>query len=242
MKYNAPMFDRSQYSSAEVHSVARSAPSERAAFIRRTYGHLAGAVLAFMLLEAVLLSLPGIQNLIGMMVGGQYTWLIVLGLFMGATWMGNRWANSETSVGIQYTGLAVYVVAYAIIFLPILYIAANSYPGVIMQAGIITGLLFAGLTATVFMTRKDFSFLGPIIAICGLVAIGTIVLAIVMGFSLGLLFSGLMVLLAAGSILYSTSNIMLHYRTGQHVAASLALFGSVAMMFFYILRILMARR
>src|SRR5690554_5153216 len=99
------MFDRSQYSSQEVYSVARSAPSERASFIRRTYTHLAGAVLALIALEAVLLNIPGIQSLISMMVGGQYSWLIVLALFMGSTWFGNRWANSETSVATQYLGL-----------------------------------------------------------------------------------------------------------------------------------------
>lgn len=231
----------SSYSSNPF-AVAQATPSDRALFIRRTYAHLAGAVLAFIVLEAVLLSLPGIENLVGLMLGAQYSWLVVLGLFMGATWMGNSWANSETSVSLQYAGLALYVVAYGIIFVPILYIASTHYPEVILQAGVVTGLLFAGLTLTVFITRKDFSFLGPIIAIGGLVALGTIVLGIFMGFTLGLVFSGLMVLLAAAAILYTTSNIMNRYSTHQHVAAALALFGAVAMMFFYILRIFMARR
>ncbi|MCC5788986.1 MAG: Bax inhibitor-1/YccA family protein [Opitutales bacterium] len=223
-------------------AAAQAQPDARAAFIRRTYAHLAGALFALLVLETILLNLPGIENLIVLMIGQQYSWLVVLGLFMGATWMGQSMANSDTSVATQYFGLGVFVVAYAIIFLPILYIASHHYPGVIAEAGMVTLLLFAGLTATVFITRKDFSFLGPIVAIGGLIALGTIVVGIVFGFTLGLLFSTLMVALAAAAILYQTSNILHRYNPNQHVAASLALFGAVAMLFFYILRIFMARR
>ena len=59
---------------------------------------------------------------------------------------------------------------------------------------------------------------------------------------IGLLFSGAMVVLAGGYTLYYTSNVLHHYRTDQHVAASLALFSAVALMFWYILRIFMSRR
>jgi FtsH-binding integral membrane protein len=40
--------------------------------------------------------------------------------------------------------------------------------------------------------------------------------------------------------MYDTSNVLHHYRTDQYVAASLALFASVAMLFFYVLRLVMA--
>ena len=51
-----------------------------------------------------------------------------------------------------------------------------------------------------------------------------------------------MVLLAAGYILYQTSQIFAHYHTEQYVAASLALFSSVALMFWYVIRIFMRLR
>jgi FtsH-binding integral membrane protein len=60
------------------------------------------------------------------------------------------------------------------------------------------------------------------------------------GFSLGIFFMGAMVAFAAAYILYDTSNVMKHYRTDQHVAASLALFASVALMFWYMLQLLMS--
>ena len=66
-----------------------------------------------------------------------------------------------------------------------------------------------------------------------------IIVSIVVGFSLGAFFSIAMVLLAAGYILYYTSKIMKEYPVGSHVAASLALFAAVALLFWYILRLLM---
>jgi FtsH-binding integral membrane protein len=51
-----------------------------------------------------------------------------------------------------------------------------------------------------------------------------------------------MVLVASGYILYHTSNVMHHYHTDQYVAASLALFASVALLFWYVLRLFMASR
>ena len=53
-------------------------------------------------------------------------------------------------------------------------------------------------------------------------------------------FSAAMIVFACGWILYDTSNVLHHYRIGQHVAASLALFASVALLFWYVLRLVMA--
>jgi FtsH-binding integral membrane protein len=49
-----------------------------------------------------------------------------------------------------------------------------------------------------------------------------------------------MVVLACGYIMYDTSNVIHHYRTNQHVAAALALFASVALLFWYVLQLLMS--
>ena len=82
--------------------------------------------------------------------------------------------------------------------------------------------------------------MGSILSIGGFVALGFIICSMVFGFSLGLIFSSVMVVFAAGSVLYSTSNVMHQYRTDQHVAAALSLFASVALLFFYILQVLMS--
>lgn len=226
--------------------VAQAPVDVRAAFIRRTYAHLAGAIAVFALLESMLMSLPGIEDKVfGLLGASRYSWLVVLGLFMGASWIADKWARSETSLGMQYAGLGLYVVAQAIIFLPLLLMArsATGDASIIGQAGLLTGALFLGLTAVALTTRKDFSFLGGFLKIGFLIALGLIVVGIFFqGFSLGLWFSGAMVLLAAGSILYTTGNMIHHYRTDQHVSAALGLFAAVALLFWYILRILMSLR
>jgi FtsH-binding integral membrane protein len=225
--------------------IAAEAPaSERAAFIRKTYLHLGGAVLAFIALEAMLLNSPLARPIVQTMLGGRMSWLIVLGAFMLVGWVAERWAQSATSPAMQYLGLGLYVVAEAIIMLPLLYLAAyvSGDPNIIAKAGVLTGLVFVGLTGTVFLTRRDFSWLRPALTIAGFAALGLIVVSILFGFTLGTLFAAVMVVVAAGYILYYTSNVLHHYPVGSHVSAALTLFAAVALLFWYILRIFMDRR
>ena len=223
-----------------VSPVEYAGASVRAEFIRRTYHHLAGAVLGFIVVEALLLQWSGAQVLVRAMTGG-YAWLVVLAAFMGVSWLAETWARSGASPQLQYAGLVLFVIAEAVIFLPLLYIAATfSSSNVIPTAGIVTALLFGGLTFVAFTSRQDFSFLGRVLSIGGFVALGVIIASMLFGFNLGVLFAGLMVAYAGAAILYNTSNIMHHYRPDQHVAASLALFASVALLFWYVLRIVMS--
>lgn len=228
-------------------TVVAEAPDEvRSAFIRRTYAHLAGAVLVFAALEWVLL-VPlkaTSERLIFAMLGTRYSWLLVLGAFMLVGWVAEKWAKTATSPAKQYAGLGLYVVAESILFLPLLYAAAflTGDPNLIPTAGIMTLGMFAGLTAIVFVTRSDFSWMRSILVIAGMVAMGLIVCSILFGFELGTIFSGAMIALASGYILYYTSNVLHHYRPEQHVAAALTLFAAVALLFWYILRLLMQLR
>jgi FtsH-binding integral membrane protein len=199
------------------------------------------AILAFVALETLLLKVLDTDEIMRALFGHPASILIVFGGFMLVAWLANSWALSGASQALQYVGLALYVVCQVVIFLPILYIASRySDPSVIPTAGILTLGLFGGLTVAVFTTRKDFSFLGPILSIACFIALGVIIAGWIFGFTPGLFFAFVMVALACGFILYDTSNVIHHYRTDQHVAAALALFASVALLFMYILRILMA--
>jgi FtsH-binding integral membrane protein len=221
---------------------AQAAADERSAFITKTYLHLAGAIGLFVVLEAFLLAIPGIEGLVEMMIGTRFGWLVVLGLFMLVSYVAENWAQSAVNPVTQYLGLGLYVVAEAVIFLPLLYIARKLDPGIISSAAATTLALGAGLTAVVFITRKDFSFLRTVLMFGGFAALGLIVVAIVFSFALGPIFTYAMIALACGYILYHTSNVLHHYRIGQHVAASLALFASVALLFWYILQLFLSRR
>ncbi|MFO0879342.1 MAG: Bax inhibitor-1 family protein [Gemmataceae bacterium] len=227
-------------------SAAEAAASERSLFVRRVYTHVAGAVLALIAIEAVLLSVVDPRLVLNTMFAGKFSWLIVLLAFMGASFLARMWAQSQSSRVMQYMGLSLYVVAEAVILLPLLIVAQffqeRVQPGsnVIAQAGLLTFMVFVGLTLSVFTLKKDFSFLGPVITIGSLIALGVIVAGILFGFTLGLFFSFAMVALLSAAILYQTSAVMLHYPTDMYVAASLELFASIATLFWYILQILMS--
>jgi FtsH-binding integral membrane protein len=217
----------------------------RAAFIRQTYIHLFGAILAFVAFEAAVFTLVPMETLHGLMqqlFASRYGWLVVLLAFMGVSWLANSWASSEVSRGMQYAGLALYVIAEGVIFIPLLYMANVVAPMAIPAAGILTLVMFGGLTALVFVTGSDLTSWGKYLWLAGLGAIGVAVCAILFGFQLGVWFSGAMIVLASGYILYDTSNILHRYRTEQYVAAALALFASVALLFWYILRLMMSLR
>src|SRR5579859_776206 len=129
---------------------AQASESARAAFIRRTYAHLAGAIAAFAAIDTFLLNLPGIEEL-GMAMRSH--WWLVLVLMMGASWIADYWAQSNTSMAMQYLGLGLYVVAEAFLFVPLLCIIQFQLPnseGVILTAGIYTLAIVAGLTVTCF--------------------------------------------------------------------------------------------
>lgn len=232
------------FSTSYGNSVADAAPADRASFIRRTYSLLAVAILAFIAVEGFLFA-SGMATVIASVIfkGGMIGWLLVLGLFMGVSFLANRWATSETSVTTQYLGLGIFIIAEAIIFVPLIMVATY-YSGdasVLIKAGVVTLGLFLGITMTVFITRTDFSWLGPILAIGGFAALGFIVASAIFGFTLGNVFAFVMVAFAGTAILYETSNVLHRFNTKQHVAASLTLFASVALLFWYILSIFSSR-
>lgn len=221
--------------------VAQATETERTDFYKKTYMHVAMALLSFMLVETILLKVVP-EDLIYKMISSQYVWLFILGAFWLASMFVNKLAFSVDR-STQYAGLGLYIVIEAIIFLPLIYIAlAVAGPAVIQQAAIITLFMFGGLTAVVFFTKADFSILRPAIVIGGFIALGLIVAGAIFGFDLGLWFSVGMVVLASGSILYQTHQIKDKYYTNQYVGAALQLFASVMLLFWYILRILMSRR
>ncbi len=212
----------------------------RGQFIARTYNHLLGAIALFTLIEVALFKSGLAASITQALLGTS--WLLVLGGFVVVSWVARAAAHRASSKAAQYAALLGYVLAEAIIFVPLLYIADHFASGVITSAAVITLLGFASLTGLVFATRKDFSFLRGILMWGGIAAMLLIVGGVLFGFQLGTYFSVGMIVLAGAAILYDTSNVMFHYPEDRYVAASLELFASVALMFWYVLRVLMSRR
>lgn len=225
-------------------SAATAAPSARAQFIKRTYLHLTGAVVAFVALTGLALATGVAEDFIKTVFVQKGAWIGLMVLFIAGGFAAQYMARSRQPVGVQYAGLALYVLLEVVIFLPILYIAttAPQFAGknLPLQAGIVTLLAFGGLTAAVVWSGKDFSFMGPFLWVASFIALGFVIAAVLFGFNLGLVFAVAMVALAAGFIIYDTSNVLHQYGTNEHVAAALSLFASVALMFWYVLRIFMS--
>ncbi|MFW7378930.1 MAG: Bax inhibitor-1 family protein [Oligoflexus sp.] len=220
--------------------VIGASASSRQEFIRKTYLHLLAAILVFTGLEFFFFSTGIAQSI--MEVVAQMNWLIILGGFMIASWIASRFAQASRSKGVQYFGLGLYVLAQAVIFVPLLYIAQmKAGGGVIETAAYATILGFGGLTTIAFGTKADFSWMGKILIWAFVGAIILVVMGTLFGFELGTFFSVAMIVLAGAAILYDTSNIIHHYSEDDYVAASLQLFASVALMFWYVLRLLSSR-
>jgi FtsH-binding integral membrane protein len=233
--------DKNPYRTSNWGEVAaHAAVDERADFIRKTYAHLLGAVFAFAAIEAVLIPTVAPAYVEWLMGFGRFAWLFVLGGMIFVSYIADRWARSDTSQSLQYAGLALYVVAEAVLFMPLLYLAGQfetiTGQNVIATAGVITLILFGGLTAVVWMTGANFNWLRNVLFVAGIAAFGAILCGIIFGFSLGIWFTAAMIAFACGWILYDTSAVMHDYRVGQHVAASLQLFASVMLLFWYVIQ------
>ena len=216
---------------------------DRVAFYKKTYGHVAGGVLLFIVFEYLLLQSETIVDFALSMTEG-YRWLIMLGGFMLATNYAERMAMKSPNKQTQYLAYGLYILAEAFIFVPLIYIAAfymESGPEILNQAAIVTLALFTGLSAVVFLTKNDFSFLKTGLPIGFFIAIGLIIAGTLFGFNLGLWFSVAMCLLAGGSILYQTSNLVNKYTTEDYIPAALGLFASLMLLFWYVLSIFMSR-
>jgi FtsH-binding integral membrane protein len=219
----------------------------RMTFIRKTYAHLTAAVYGLVLLEFLYFKTLDLDNLVPNLFSQRWGWLALFGGYMVISWIAQSWAISGATLGKQYAGLITYVVAFSIILCPMLWIAnhfttpigSGSYSPILVAA-VATFAVFGILTAVVFLTRTDFSFLGPILGISSFVILAIIALAAFGLLNLGTLFCVAVVVFACGAILYDTSNVLHKYRTEQYVAAALALFASVGILFWYILQIVIS--
>ncbi|MGD9753236.1 MAG: Bax inhibitor-1 family protein [Acidimicrobiia bacterium] len=223
--------------------VARQSVEARAQFLIKVYVHLAVAVGAFLAVETALFLGGGAEALFEFLADSRGSWLLILGGFMVVNWIGTQAAHNLANPQAQYLGLFGIAAAEAVIFAPFLYWVFNTDgSGTVASAAIITLAGFAALTIIGIFTRKDLSVLRPLVLWGSIVALLAIVGSVLFGAVLGTWFSVAMVGLAGAAILYQTQNIMKRYPEWAYVGAAVQLFGSLMTMFWYVLRILSARR
>jgi len=222
-----------------LRTITRTGATEsRAEFIWKCYAHVIGAILAFAAIEAYLFNAGIAERIARPMLEN---WWMVFGAFILVSWGATHVAHRLESKTSQYAAFAVFIVAEALVFSPMLFMAYEIEPGLIDSAAGVTLLGSGGLIATAMITRKDFSFLRGILVWGFMLALIAIIASFIFGFQMGTWFSLAMIGFAGAAVLYDTSNIMHHYPEDRYVAASMALFASIAMMFWYILRLFMSR-
>ena len=220
--------------------VSSLAVDDRSDFIWKVYAHVVGALLSMVAIESYLFS-SGVAWKIAQPMAQSP--MLVLMLFMGLSWGATHFAHKLESKASQYAAFAVFVVLWSVMFVPMLAMAIIKDPSgsMIESAAGVTIFGCVALIATAMITRKDFSFLRGILVWGGFIAIGLIITSLMFGWNLGTWFSVGMVGFMGVAVLYDTSNIMHHYPQDKYVAASMGLFASIAMMFWYVLRLFMGR-
>ncbi|HUS29236.1 MAG TPA: Bax inhibitor-1 family protein [Kofleriaceae bacterium] len=238
-------------------AVATLGVSDRIDFLRKTYAHLGGALIALALLTGLIIKYA---TNFSMQVATVSPWIVLI-VFIGGNIFAQRLAMSESSRATQYAGLGLAVTIWAFFLQGMIWFVIAKFGGayvdprtreihyvmtgtamnVILQSVVITLAIFIGLTVTVFVTRKDFSFLRGVLSIALWAMIGVGIASWIFGFTFGALLSGVVVLIMAGYILYQTSMIMNSFPPRMYVAAALMLFGTVATLFIHVLNIVASR-
>lgn len=232
-------------SQAQPYSIPVASLDEetRADFMVKVYQHLVAAIVAFIAFETLLFATGAAEGLFDLVYGSGGAWLLVLGGFMVVNWLATAAAHDLANPGRQYAGLFALAGAEALIFAPFLYYVFNEGGGTatVASAAVITVLGFAGLTVVGLVTRRDLSFMRPLLLWAGVMSLVLIVAALLFGLELGVWFTLGMIALAGGAIIYQTQTIMRHYPPEAYVGASIQLFASVMLLFWYVLRLFSRR-
>jgi FtsH-binding integral membrane protein len=229
-------------------AVATLGVSQRVAFLRRTYAHLGGAVLVWAAATALFMKSDLSLRYMSWVSHGSMNFLLVWVAFMVAGYAARAMAMSRSSKVIQYAGLALEIAAYTLLTQPVLWFAyfysksTADFDQLVLSAALLTGVIFVGLTATVFITKKDFSFLRGALMIATFALLGVILASVIFDFQLGMIWCAIVIAILAGYILYQTSAIMRDFPPTYHVAAALMLFSTLATLFIYVLQILAESR
>jgi uncharacterized protein len=220
--------------------VSQAPPEVRTSFMTGVYARLMIGIAAFVLLQWWLFA-SGLAYTIAEFVL-RTNWLLILGGFIIVSWLSTGLIARARGAGAQYAAYGAVVVANALLFATPLVLAAEfGPPGTIELAAQISVVAFAVLSVIAIRTSKDFSFLRGLLLWGGFLALALIVLAVLTPMQLGVWFSVAMIGFAGAAILYDTQKVYRSYPPGSEIAAAVNLFSSIALLFWYVLRLLTSR-
>lgn len=221
--------------SSEPMSVAQGSAEARMEFLRKTYSLFLAGILMAIVAGAVTLNVDSILSLaLTILRVPLLAIALIFGLSMGAQ------AVSRTE-GLNYVALFGFTGFMGFLFAPIL----AMYGGpLVTQAGVLAAVIFGSLTAYVFITKKDFSFMGGIlfVGMIALIAGGLLNVFWFKSAGAGYWMAWVSLFLFSGFVLYDTSQIVHRYDSRGYVSAALSLFIDFFNIFMALLRILSGNR
>jgi modulator of FtsH protease len=235
-------YNQSSWQSAEggwsglpARTAAQASVAERLGFIRKVYA---------LFFIATLFAVGGVA--LGfiytplMVAAFEHPWMALFAM-LGAVYGAQALRHKP---GINLFALFGFTTLTGVIISPLLYIISRTNPASIFQAGVLTVGIFGGLTAYVFISNKDFSFLRGMVT-TGLIVIilaGLLNIFLVGSSAFSFAIAAATLLLFAGFVLYDTSNIIRRYPTNEYVAGALSLYLDAFNIFLALLRILNSGR
>ncbi len=218
----------------QARTAAEASLAERLGFIRKVYAlffaatlfAIGGVLLGFAYPPLMIYALEHPFIMLFAMIGGV----------MGATALRHK-------RGINLAALFGFTTLTGVIISPLIALVYVNNPASILQAGLLTVGIFGGLTAYVFISNKDFSFLRGML-VTGLIVVilaGLLNILIVGSSALYFATAVATLLLFSGFVLYDTSNIIRRYPTNEYVAGALSLYLDAFNIFLALLRILNSR-
>lgn len=237
------MTHHNPYADLTVRPAAFAAVQEKAAFLKKVYGILLLGILGFAATLWATANVPFANDLamqFGNAIYGQrHGWAIYLAAFFGGSWLVHRLAEVRT---INVIAFAAWVVLLAFLIAPLVLILSRvNGPEIVSDAALLTAVVFTGLTAIVFFTGKDFSFLRGILMFAGFALLAVGLIGAIGGWSVGLWYSAAVVVLMGGYVLYDTDTILKRLPTTMAMTGAILLFTDVVLLFKHIL-VLLSRR
>ncbi len=229
-----PWADEGGWLGPQTHTAAQASVAERMSFIRKVYALFFAATVFAVGGVALGLSFPPL-----MLYAARHPFIMLI-VMMGGV-MGAQAVRHVR--GVNLFALFGFTTLTGVIISPLIAFTMADNPSSILAAGVLTVGIFGGLTAYVFVSKRDFSFLR------GMVTVGLIVVVLaalvnmfVVSSAFGFAIAAASLLLFSGFVLYDTSNIIRRYPTNEYVQGALSLYLDAFNIFLALLRILNAGR
>lgn len=221
------------WGSLQAQTAAQASVAERLGFVRKVYAlfflgtlfAVGGVALGFMFPPLLIFAL-------------QHPWIMLFAMLGGV--MGAQAVRHVP--GVNLLALFGFTTLTGVVISPLMALVAQTNPSSLWQAGLLTVGIFGGLTAYVFVSKRDFSFLRGMI-VTGLIVVilaGLLNVFLVGSGAFGFAIAAATLLLFAGFVLYDTSNIIRRYPANEYVAGALSLYLDAFNIFLALVRILNA--